>query len=83
MRHIIIGVEFLPIDNFYFNLGYNYQRRQELKIPGRTGMVGFSWGFGVKINKFQISYGRATYHVAGASDHFSLSCDLSEFYRQK
>ncbi len=81
MRHVIIGMEFLPSKNFYINMGYNYQRRQELKIPGRIGMVGFSWGFGMKINKYQISYSRATYHVAGASNHFSLSVNLSEFYR--
>jgi len=81
MRHIILGVEFLPVENFYFNLGYNYQRRQELKIPEKVGLVGFSWGFGIKINKFQVSYGRATYHVAGASNHFSLSLNLSELYK--
>jgi hypothetical protein len=81
MRHMIIGVEFLPIDNFYFNFGYNYQRRQELKIPAKAGMAGFSWGFGMKIKKFHISYGRASYHIAGASDHFSLSMNLAEFYR--
>jgi hypothetical protein len=83
MRHAIFGIEFLPGENFYVNLGYNYQRRQELKIPGKPGMVGFSWGFGMKISKFHISYGRATYHVAGASDHFSLSVNLSELYRHK
>jgi hypothetical protein len=83
MRHVIVGMEFLPGENFYFNLGYNYLRRQELKIPGRVGMVGFSWGMGIKIKKFHVSYGRATYHVAGASDHVSLSVNLSEFYKKK
>jgi len=73
MRHAIIGMEFLPGENFYVNLGYNYQRRQELKVPVRVGMVGFSWGFGMKINKYRFSYGRSTYHLAGASNHFSLS----------
>jgi len=82
MRHAIIGMEFLPGENFYVNLGYNYQRRQELKVPVRAGMVGFSWGFGMKINKYRFSYGRSTYHLAGASNHFSLSVNLSEFYNR-
>jgi hypothetical protein len=82
MRHAIIGIEFLPGENFYVNLGYNYQRRQELKVPINTGMVGFSWGFGMKINKYRFSYGRSTYHLAGASNHFSLSVNLSEFYKK-
>jgi hypothetical protein len=76
-------MEFLPGENFYVNVGYNYQRRQELKVLVRVGMVGFSWGFGMKINKYRFSYGRATYHLAGASNHFSLSVNLSEFYKQQ
>ena len=46
-------------------------------------MVGFSWGFGIKISKFHFSYGRATYHLAGGSNHFSLSTNLSDFYHKK
>jgi hypothetical protein len=78
-RHINFGVEFIPSNNFYINLGYNYKRRQELKIEEKAGMVGFSYGFGLKIKKLRISYGRATYHLAGASNHFSLTLNLSEF----
>jgi hypothetical protein len=81
MRHFILGVEFLPSDNFNIRLGYNYKRRQELKIDDKLGMVGFSWGFGLRIKKFHVSYGRATYHLAGASNHFSVSTNLSEFYK--
>ena len=83
MRHLIFGVEFFPVKNFYFRAGYNYQRRQELKIATHTSTVGFSWGFGLSISRFQISYGRATYHLAGASNHFSVATDLSAFYRKK
>jgi hypothetical protein len=83
MRHLIFGVEFIPFENFYLRLGYNYQRRQELKISSRTAMVGFSYGFGIKISKFHLSYGRATYHLAGASNHFSVATDFSSFYRRK
>jgi hypothetical protein len=77
MRHAILGMEFMPGENFYVSLGYNYQRRQELKTPVNTGMVGFSYGFGLKVNKYRFSYGRSTYHLAGASNHFSLSVNLS------
>jgi hypothetical protein len=79
MRHVLIGVEFNPVNNFYVRAGYNYRRRQEMLIESRTSTIGFSWGFGVKISKFHISYGRATYHLAGASDHFSISTNLDSF----
>lgn len=82
MRHLIFGAEFTPLDNFYIRLGYNYQRRQELKIEDRTAMVGFSWGFGLKIKRYHIHYGRATYHLAGGSNHFSVSTNLASFYHR-
>jgi len=83
MRHVIFGVEFIPFESFMFRAGYNYQRRMELKLDTRAAMVGFSWGFGLKIYKFHLSYGRARYHLAGASNHFSLSTNLSSFYSRK
>ncbi len=82
MRHMIFGVEFSPFKSFSLRGGYNYQRRSEMKIESRVAMVGFSWGFGIKISKFNLSYGRASYHLAGASNHFSLSTDFSTFYRK-
>lgn len=79
MRHFIVGVEFNPMKNFFIRAGYNYQRRKELTVSGKTGMVGFSYGFGIKINKFTLDYGRATYHLAGATNHFSVSISLDDF----
>ena len=81
LRHVVAGVEIIPLDNLFFRIGYNYQRRRELQVSSRTGTVGFSWGFGVKISRFSISYGRATYHLAGASNHFSVATNLSAFSR--
>ena len=68
-------------ENFHFDLGYNYKRRQEMKVVVRPGMVGFSWGFGLRISKFHIAYGRSSYHLAGGTNHFSLTTNLSDFYR--
>jgi hypothetical protein len=83
MRHLIVGVDFTPFKNFYFRLGYNYQRRQEMKVDTRLSTVGISWGFGLAISKFKINFGRATYHLAGASNHFSLVTDLSSLYKKR
>jgi hypothetical protein len=79
MRHVILGVEFSPLENLYIRAGYNYRRRKEMLIESKTSTIGFSWGFGVKISKFHISYGRATYHLAGATDHFSITTNLDQF----
>ena len=83
MRHIVVGGEFLITKNFFLRAGYNYQRRKELKIPEKRGMTGFSFGFGFRIYKFQFSFGRAIYHLAGASNNFSIRFDINSFYSKK
>jgi hypothetical protein len=82
IRHLIVGVEFIPISSFSLHLGYNNLRRHELKIDERASTVGFSWGFGVKVNRFRIGFGQARYHLAGSSAHFSVTTDLTSFYRR-
>jgi len=82
MRHVILGTEFLIGDNFHIDLGYNYKRRKEMKVNSHPGMVGFSMGFGFRVSKFHFTFGRASYHLAGGTNHFSLTTNLSEFYRK-
>ncbi len=78
-RHVIVGSEFLMGKNFRLRVGYNHQRRQELKLSTRSGLTGFSMGFGFKINRFTLDYGLSRYHLAGASHQFTLSTNLSDF----
>jgi len=83
ISHIIFGAEFVPIRNFYLRFGYNYQRRNELKIQEKVSSVGFSWGVGVKISKFHINFSRARLHLAGATNHFTLTTDLTKLFNVK
>ncbi len=76
MRHIIIGGEFYIGKNIILRGGYNYRRRQELKMNDKLGMVGFSWGIGVRVYKFKINYSRATYSLVGSPNYFSITFDL-------
>jgi hypothetical protein len=82
MRHIVAGAEFYPGKNLAFRIGYNYRRRQEMKISTKPGMVGFSWGVGVKISKFKVDYGRSAWHLAGGVNYFSLSVNIDEFNKK-
>ena len=78
-RHFIIGTEILLSKNFHLRVAYNFQRRKEMIIETRPGLVGFSMGVGLKVSKFIISYGRANFHIAGGANHFSITTNLSEF----
>jgi hypothetical protein len=82
MRHMIIGLEFIPSKVFNLQVGYNYQRRQELKIIDKTALVGFSWGVGLNFTKFHISYGHAKYHLAAGSNTISVGINLNEFKKK-
>jgi hypothetical protein len=79
MRHVIIGLEFIPSKHINVQFGYNYKRRQEMKIENAPGFVGFSWGFGLKLKNFTFNYSRARYHVAAVSNQLSLCVNLSGF----
>ncbi len=78
LLHTIFGMELLPGKNFHIRAAYNFQRRKELGLESRMSTTGVSWGFGFRVSKFIIGYGRATYHLQGASNHFSLTTNLTE-----
>lgn len=78
-RHLTLGLEFVPSDNFYIMAGYNAQRRAEMTIESNPGLAGLSWGVGMKISKFNISYSSARYHLAGRTNFFSISTNLNRF----
>lgn len=82
-RHLVFGGEILLSQNFHLRLGYNFQRRQELKLETRSGIAGFSFGFGLRISKFILSYGYAKYHLAGGPNNFTISTNLSSFHSKK
>jgi hypothetical protein len=81
MRHVILGVEFVPSKNFSVALGYNYQRKRELSVASAESNfgVGLSGGVNVKISKFRLSYAIARYHLSGTTNTVSVSFNLSEF----
>ena len=68
----IAGIELIPHKNFYLSMGYNHQRRSELQTDSRVAGTGFSWGFGINTSLLSIEFGRASYHLAGSSNHVSV-----------
>lgn len=72
-KHLLIGVELVPSDNFQLSIGYNARRRLELAIDQRTLLTGFSAGFSTKVKKLRVGASFAKYHLAGNSLQMTLS----------
>ena len=81
-RHFVLGGEFVPSKTFNVRFVFNFKRRSELALDNKPGLVGFSWGLGFRIKKFYISYGSARYHLAGSSNHFTVTTNPSDYFRK-
>jgi hypothetical protein len=83
MRHFVLGVEFYPVKRFYISLGYNYQRRRELRTEVKKGLVGFSLGCGINVYKFRISYAWSKYHLAASPSTFTITTNIADLFSKK
>lgn len=82
MRHIVLGGELLIGKNISLQGGYNYKRRQEMKVVNKTALVGFSWGVSIRISKFHFNYARSAYHLAGSPNYISITTNFSDFFKK-
>jgi hypothetical protein len=82
MRHIVFGGEWLIGKNFSIQAGYNYGRRQDMKIA-KASFVGFSAGVGLRISAFEFSYARSAYHLVGSPNFITITADLGYFGDKK
>ncbi len=76
ISHINIGSEILFSDNFNFRVGYNFRLSQELGLDLYNRGVGLSYGFLLKIKKFQFNFARVIYHAFGPVSTISLVSNL-------
>ncbi|MFN5544870.1 MAG: type IX secretion system protein PorQ [Bacteroidota bacterium] len=83
LSHINLSGELLLGKNFYVGLGYNHLRRWEMKLEETGGMTGFAWGFGLRLSKFQVAYGRTGYHVGHSTNHISFIVFMNEYLKKK
>jgi hypothetical protein len=83
-RHLVFNGEFMlgKNENLRLRFGYNHLRRKELSLSTFRSLSGFSLGFGIKINAFKLDYGVGYYHIAGATNHISVSTDLGKFFKK-
>lgn len=79
LRHIAVGAEAILGKNFYVSAGYDFRTGKEMTIDARSGAVGISWGFGLRVSRYRLSYGNKKQHLAGGTNFFTLNIDLDDF----
>jgi len=82
LRHVVIGGELLFTKNFHARFGYNFMMRRELKIQGKGGASGISWGFMLRVKKFDIGFTRAYYTIKGGTTYFTLGLNINEWIKK-
>jgi hypothetical protein len=82
-RRLVFGSELIFSPNFQVRFAYNHLLRQELRLENVSGGAGFSFGFMMKIKRFEFSYSRALYHTAGGSNTLQLGIDTSGLIKKK
>jgi hypothetical protein len=82
-RHLIFNGEFLLGKNegFRMRFGYNHLRKRELTVRNDRSLAGFSGGIGIKVKRFRIDFGYASYHLAGGVAHIGIGTNLKDFFR--
>ena len=77
-RHFILGIEIEPSKYFSLMVSYNHNRHQEMKIPQKGSMAGFSYGFFVNIHSLRIGFSRSHYAVGAVPNYITFACNIDE-----
>ena len=77
-RHITVGIEILPCKYLSLQLAYNHHRHQEMKIPQKKTLSGFSYGFSINIHSIQFGFSREHYARGVAPNFFNFAVNISE-----
>jgi len=81
-RHVLISTELLLSKSLTVRMGFNYHRRQEMKLVERPGISGMSLGLGFKSRLFRIDYGFVFYSKAGNNHVISLSSSIDKWKKK-
>jgi len=81
MSHVIINTELLLGKSIQVRFGYNALRNRELSLNNIRGMNGFSWGIGLKLNRFHFAYGYGGFIPGRNTNSFSVVTRIQDFKR--
>ena len=81
LRHLVFGAEFLPNNNTYIALGYNYKTRTDMSKYQRSFLSGFSAGAGIKVKAFGFGVAVAQPHSGATTFMLNVTTNMRELLR--
>lgn len=81
LRHLVFGLEFLPNNNTYLAVGYNYKTRTDMSTYQRSLLSGFSAGAGIKVKAFSFGVAVAQPHSGATTLMLNVNTSLKELLR--
>ncbi|WP_116125712.1 type IX secretion system protein PorQ [Lewinella sp. IMCC34183] len=77
-RHFVVGGELLlgSRRNLRLRVGYNHGLRRELRLSEFRSAAGYSFGFAWCTRRFNLAYGRGTYHLGGGVNQLTIGTTL-------
>lgn len=76
MNHIAAGVDFIPTNNLYLALGYNFRKANEMKIGDSSHWAGLTAGAGIYIKKIKLGVAYSKQHLSTSALLLNLSLTL-------
>lgn len=71
-----VGAEISLGKTVKLRIGYDNERRRELKIGSTTGLAGISVGFGFKVSSYKVDYSYSSMGSIGSMNRFGISTAL-------
>lgn len=75
-KNITAGGEFRLGQSLKLRLGYDNEKRKEMKLGSTAGLAGFSLGFGFNVSSYTIDYSFSSMGDIGALHRFGVSTSL-------
>ncbi|MEO8398966.1 MAG: type IX secretion system protein PorQ [Ignavibacteriaceae bacterium] len=76
LKAFTVGAEFILSKALRLRLGYDNEKRTELKIGSFAGIAGFNAGLGIAISDYNFDYGFSSMGLIGALHRISISTKL-------
>ena len=73
LRQFSVGVEFNASENVALRIGFNNERRRELKIGSSAGLAGFTVGGGINTSSYKVDYAFTSFGSIGAAHRVSVA----------